>query len=74
MKKTDKSDKPTYSTATSNNQPTQLIEMAGLEIRRRVLSRELAHVNKEISRLNLEILVLGIEIPWLTRGRRVGIR
>jgi hypothetical protein len=46
-----------------HNQPTQLIEMAGLEIRRRALSKELAHVNSEMSRLNLEIRVLGIEIP-----------
>jgi hypothetical protein len=65
-----RTDKPTYSTATPNNQPTQLIEMAGLEIRRRALSRELAHVNSEMSRLNLEIRVLGIEIPWLHRRRR----
>ena len=64
MKKTDK---PTYSTAAPNKQPTQLIEMAGLEIRRRALSQELAHVNSEMSRLNLEIRVLGIEIPWLAR-------
>ena len=71
MKKTDK---PTYSTATPNDQPTQLIELAGLEIRRRALSKELAHVNSEMSRLNLEIRVLGIEIPWLARGRRAGIR
>ena len=71
MKKTDKS---TYSTATPNDQPTQLIEMAGLEIRRRVLSKALAHVNSEMSRLYVEIGVLGIEIPWLTRGRRAGIR
>jgi len=69
-----KTDKPTYSTAAPNKQPTQLIEMAGLEIRRRVLSRKLAHVNSEMSRLNLEIRVLGIEIPWLARGRRAGIR
>jgi hypothetical protein len=48
--------------------------MAGLEIRRRDLSQELAHVNSEMSRLNLEIRVLGIEIPWLARGRRAGIR
>jgi hypothetical protein len=70
----EKTDQPTYSTATPNNQPTQLIEMAGLEIRRRALSQELAHVNSEMSRLNLEIRVLGIEIPWLARGRRGGIR
>jgi hypothetical protein len=69
-----KTDKPTYSTATPNDQPTQLIEMAGLEIRRRALSKELAHVNSEMSRLNLEIRVLGIEIPWLARGQRAGIR
>jgi hypothetical protein len=69
-----KTDQPTYSTATPNNQPTQLIEMAGLEIRRRALSQELAHVNSEMSRLNLEIRVLGIEIPWLARWRRAGIR
>ena len=69
-----KNDKPIYSTAAPNDQPTQLIEMAGLEIRRRALSKELAHVNGEMSRLNLEIRVLGIEIPWLARGRRAGIR
>jgi hypothetical protein len=40
---------PTYSTATPNNQPTQLIEMAGLEIIRRALSKELAHVTSEMS-------------------------
>jgi hypothetical protein len=68
-----KNDKPTYSTAAPNDQPTQLIEMAGLEIRRRDLSQELAHVNSEMSRLNLEIQVLGIEVPWLPRGRRTGI-
>ena len=71
MKKTDK---PTYSTAAPNDQPTQLIEMAGLEIRRRALSKELAHVNSEMSRLYVEIRVLGIEIPWLARGRRGGTR
>ena len=69
-----KNDQPTYSTAAPNDQPTQLIEMAGLEIRRRALSKELAQVNSEMSRLYVEILVLGIEIPWLARGRRVGIR
>jgi hypothetical protein len=71
-----KTNKPTSSssTATPNHQPKQLIEMAGLEIRRRALSKELAHVNGEMSRLNLEIRVLGIEIPWLARGRRGGIR
>jgi hypothetical protein len=69
-----KTDKPTYSTATPNDQPTQLIEMAGLEIRRRALSKELAHVNSEMSRLYVEIRVLGIEIPWLARSRRAGIR
>jgi hypothetical protein len=69
-----KTDKPTYSTAAPNDQPTQLIEMAGLEIRRRALSKELAHVNSEMSRLYVEIRVLGIEIPWLARGRRAGIR
>jgi hypothetical protein len=63
-----KTNKPTSSTATPNRQPKQLIEMAGLEIRRRALSKELAHVNGEMSRLNLEIRVLGIEIPWLVRG------
>jgi hypothetical protein len=42
--------------------------MAGLEIRRRALSKELAHVNSEMSRLCVEIRVLGIEIPWLARG------
>jgi hypothetical protein len=51
-----------------SDQPTQLIEMAGLEIRRRALSKELAHVNGKMSRLNLEIRLLGIEIPWLARG------
>jgi hypothetical protein len=53
---------------------SSLSRMAGLEIRRRALSKELAHVNGEMSRLNLEIRVLGIEIPWLARGRRGGIR
>jgi hypothetical protein len=70
----EKNNKPTSSIATPNHQPKQLIEMAGLEIRRRALSQELAHVNSEMSRLNLEIRVLGIEIPWLARGRRAGIR
>jgi len=69
-----KTEQPTYSKARPNNQPTQLVEMAGLEIRRRALSKELAHVNSEMSRLNLEIRVLGIDIPWLVRGRRAGIR
>jgi hypothetical protein len=69
-----RTDKPTYSTPAPNAQPTQLIEMAGLEIRRRALSKELAHVNGEMSRLYVEIRVLGIEIPWLARGRRDGIR
>jgi hypothetical protein len=61
-------EQPTYSNATPNNQPTQLIEMAGLEIRRRALSEELAHVNSEMSRLDLEIRVLGIEIPEVPVG------
>ena len=62
MKKTDK---PPYSTPAPNAQPTQLIELAGLEIRRRVLWKELAHVNSEMSRLYVEIGALGIEIPWV---------
>ena len=45
--------------------PTRLLPSA---------SKERAHVNSEMSRLNLEIRVLGIEIPWLARGRRAGIR
>jgi hypothetical protein len=55
---------PTSSNATPNNQPRQLRELASLEIRRRELLRDLALVEAETHRLNREIRVLGIEIPW----------
>ena len=58
---------PTSSDATPNKQPKQLLELAGLEIRRRELLRDLADVKCEMYRLNQEVRVLGIEIPWLAR-------
>jgi hypothetical protein len=56
--------------ATRNNQSSQLVELASLEIRRRELLRDLALVEAETHRLNREIRVLGIEIPWLPHGTR----
>ena len=53
----------TSSEETPNNQPKQLLELARLEIRRRELLRDLAHVKGEMHRLNREVRVLGIEIP-----------
>lgn len=50
--------------ATPNKQPKQLLELARLEIRRRELLRDLAHVKGEMHRLNREARVLGIKIPW----------
>ena len=57
----------TFSDATRNKQPKQLLELARLEIRRRELLRDLANVQCEMYRLNREVRVLGIEIPWLAR-------
>jgi len=57
----------TSSDATPNNQPKQLLELARLEIRRRELLRDLAHVKCGMYRLNREVRFLGIEIPWLAR-------
>jgi hypothetical protein len=57
----------TSSEATPNNQPKQLRGLARLEIRRRELLQDLADVKCEMYRLNREVRVLGIEIPWLTR-------
>ena len=54
----------TSSDAKPNKQPKQLLELARLEIRNRELLRDLAHVKSEMYRLNREVRVLGIEIPW----------
>ena len=61
---------PTASNATPNNQPKQLVELARLEITSRELLRDLALVKAETYRLNREIQILGIEIPWLSHGTR----
>jgi len=53
--------------ATRHKQPKQLLELAGLEIRRREILKDLASVEREMYRLNQEVRVLGIEIPWLAR-------
>ena len=58
----------TSSDATRNKQPQQLLELAGLEITRRELLQDLADVQCEMDRLNREVRVLGIEIPWSDRG------
>jgi hypothetical protein len=59
---------PTSSDATRNKQPKQLLELAGPEIRRRQLLKDLADVKCKMNRLNREVRVLGIEVPWLPRG------
>jgi hypothetical protein len=59
---------PTSSDATRNKQPQQLLELAGLEITRREILKDLANVEREMYRLNREVRVLGIEITWLARG------
>jgi hypothetical protein len=45
---------PTSSDATRNKQPKQLLELAGLEIRKRQLLKDLADVRCEMYRLNQE--------------------
>ncbi len=57
----------TSSDANPNNQPKQLLELARLEIKKRALLQDLAYVHGEMHRLDREIRVLGIEIPWLAR-------
>ena len=65
----EKTNQPTSSNATPNNQPKQLVELARLEIRSRELLRDLALVKAETYRLNREIQMLGIEIPWSSQGK-----
>ncbi len=55
----------TSANAALNNQPKQLLELARLEIKRRQLLQDLADVQGEMYRLDREVRVLGIEIPWL---------
>ena len=43
---------PISSDATRNKQPKQLLELAGLEIRRREILKDLASVEREMYRLN----------------------
>jgi hypothetical protein len=62
-----KTEELTSANAAPNNQPKQLLELARLEIRRRELLQDLAHVKCEMYRLNREVWFLGIEIPWLAR-------
>jgi hypothetical protein len=57
----------TSADAAPNTQPKQLLELARLEIKRRELLQDLAYVHGEMHRLDREIRVLGIEIPWLAR-------
>jgi len=44
--------------------PKELRELAGLEVRRRVLLEELVAVKLEIHRLQDKIVALGLEVPW----------
>jgi hypothetical protein len=50
--------------------PKELVDLAGLEIERRRLLRELIGVEVEISELRQQIRVRGIEVPWMKEGFR----
>ena len=51
--------------ATESRAPMDLRDLAGLELKRRRLLRELAEVESHYRQLSREIELKGIRIPWL---------
>lgn len=47
--------------------PQELRDLAGLELRRRRLRRELLNVECQYRQLQLEIELKGIQIPWMAK-------